>query len=117
MKSSTTLFLAAAAMTGLIAGSANRAQASTLPQSGRSQSIKKVAAHDAAKAGVNFIDDSAFPMLILALAIFAFGPGRASLDHVLKRRVFDRHPAAAPSVDGRLDEISMSNDRLRYAGG
>ena len=47
---STTMFLAAAAMTGLIAGSANRAQAATQPQSG-TQSIKKVVGHDA-KAGV-----------------------------------------------------------------
>jgi len=47
---STTMFLAAAAMTGLIAGSANRAQASTVPQSS-SQSIKKSLTGNA-KAGV-----------------------------------------------------------------
>lgn len=33
------------------------------------------------------INDSAFPMLVLALTMFAFGPGRASLDHLLSRRL------------------------------
>ena len=30
-----------------------------------------------------FIDDSAFPMLILALTMLAFGPGKFALDHLL----------------------------------
>jgi putative oxidoreductase len=33
-----------------------------------------------------FINDSAFPMLVLALTMLAFGPGRVSIDHLLKRR-------------------------------
>jgi putative oxidoreductase len=33
------------------------------------------------------INDSAFPMLVLALTMLAFGPGRASLDHLLSRRL------------------------------
>ena len=32
-----------------------------------------------------FINDSAFPMLMLALTMLAFGPGRASVDHLLGR--------------------------------
>ena len=32
-----------------------------------------------------FIDDSAFPMLILSLAMLAFGPGKFALDHLLVR--------------------------------
>jgi putative oxidoreductase len=32
-----------------------------------------------------FIDDSAFPMLILALIMLAFGPGKFAVDHLIKR--------------------------------
>jgi putative oxidoreductase len=41
-----------------------------------------------------FIDDSAFPMLILALTMFAFGPGKFAIDHLIKR-----HFSARPSKD------------------
>ena len=39
-----------------------------------------------------FIDDSAFPMLILALTMFAFGPGKFAIDHLIKRRFSPRSP-------------------------
>jgi putative oxidoreductase len=39
----------------------------------------------------SFINDSAFPMLILALAMLAFGPGKLSLDYLLRRFVFSHH--------------------------
>jgi len=32
-----------------------------------------------------FIDDSAFPMLILSLTMLAFGPGKFALDHLVSR--------------------------------
>ena len=35
-----------------------------------------------------FINDSAFPMLMLALIVLAFGPGWISIDHLLLRNVF-----------------------------
>ncbi len=55
---STHVLLAAAAMTGLIAGSASRASASTVPYSGSQQSsIKKVSTEQSAKAGVRLAAD------------------------------------------------------------
>jgi putative oxidoreductase len=41
-----------------------------------------------------FIDYAAFPFLITALIMIAFGPGILSLDEVLKRTLFDKHRAA-----------------------
>lgn len=41
------------------------------------------------------VNDSAFPMLMLALLMLAFGPGKASLDHLFKR-------AWAAKSDGHL---------------
>ena len=38
-----------------------------------------------------FIDDSAFPMLILSLIMLAFGPGKFALDHLVSR-LFTRTP-------------------------
>jgi putative oxidoreductase len=37
-----------------------------------------------------FIDDSAFPMLILALTMFAFGPGKFAIDHLFKQHFLPR---------------------------
>lgn len=50
-----------------------------------------------------FINDSAFPMLILALIMLAFGPGRASVDHLLGRII-----GARKHTDGThaLDEAT-----------
>jgi putative oxidoreductase len=36
------------------------------------------------------VNDTAFPMLMLALTMLAFGPGKVSLDTVLKRVAFSR---------------------------
>jgi putative oxidoreductase len=36
----------------------------------------------------DFINDAAFPMLMLALIMLAFGPGKASVDYLLQRTVF-----------------------------
>jgi putative oxidoreductase len=36
----------------------------------------------------DFINDAAFPFLMLALAMLAFGPGKASIDYLLQRTVF-----------------------------
>jgi putative oxidoreductase len=38
----------------------------------------------------DFINDAAFPMLMLALIMIAFGPGKASIDYLLRRKFFDR---------------------------
>jgi putative oxidoreductase len=38
----------------------------------------------------DFINDAAFPMLMLALIMLAFGPGKASIDYLLKRTVFGK---------------------------
>jgi putative oxidoreductase len=35
----------------------------------------------------DFINDAAFPMLMLALIMLAFGPGKASIDYLLKRTI------------------------------
>jgi putative oxidoreductase len=44
-------------------------------------------------------NDGAFPFLMLALIMLAFGPGRASVDHLLRRTVF-RGPSAQSSPGG-----------------
>jgi hypothetical protein len=49
---STHVLLAAAAMTGLIAGSASRASAATAPATGQRSSINKMSTDTSAKAGV-----------------------------------------------------------------
>ena len=36
----------------------------------------------------SFINDSAFPMLILALIMIAFGPGGVSVDRLIRRKLF-----------------------------
>ena len=41
----------------------------------------------------DFINDAAFPMLMLALIMLAFGPGKASIDYLLKRTIFARKNA------------------------
>jgi putative oxidoreductase len=38
----------------------------------------------------DFINDAAFPMLMLALIMLAFGPGKASMDYLLQRTLFHR---------------------------
>jgi putative oxidoreductase len=42
----------------------------------------------------NFINDNAFPMLMLALTMLAFGPGKASIDYLLQRTVLRRREQA-----------------------
>ena len=61
----------------------------------------------------SFINDSAFPMLILALAMFAFGPGKLSLDHLLRRFVFSRNPKQQPEG---FDVFMRSDNPLPYTG-
>jgi putative oxidoreductase len=48
-----------------------------------------------------FVDDTAFPFLVTSLVILAFGPGKVSIDYLLKRLVFHEPetaivPGAAP---------------------
>jgi putative oxidoreductase len=43
------------------------------------------------------IDDAAFPFLVTAIVMLAFGPGKISLDYLLGRFVFGRCKCAAPS--------------------
>jgi len=64
----------------------------------------------------NFINDSAFPMLILALTMIAFGPGRVSLDHLLKRFLRARRPAGA-GLHANSARVQIANNRLLYTGG
>lgn len=57
-----------------------------------------------------FINDSAFPMLILALAMLAFGAGRVSLDALIKNRLAARGivpatTAAADAPTGRFASL------------
>jgi putative oxidoreductase len=40
----------------------------------------------------DFINDAAFSMLILALIMLAFGPGKASIDYLLERTLFRKTP-------------------------
>jgi putative oxidoreductase len=40
----------------------------------------------------DFINDAAFSMLVLALIMLAFGPGKASIDYLLERTVFRKDP-------------------------
>src|SRR4051812_25562726 len=40
------------------------------------------------------LDDAAFPFLIISLIFVAFGPGKASLDYLIKRLVFRPEPKA-----------------------
>jgi putative oxidoreductase len=42
----------------------------------------------------DFINDAAFPFLMLALIMIAFGPGKASIDYLLQRTVFAKRKAA-----------------------
>ncbi|MDB5292297.1 MAG: DoxX family protein [Phycisphaerales bacterium] len=64
--------------------------------------IAKAFAEDGVLAGWDkIIDDSAFPMLMLALIMLAFGPGKVSVDYLLKRTLFrklgpDSHPGGFP---------------------
>jgi len=43
----------------------------------------------------DFFNDAAFNFLIASLVILAFGPGNASIDHLLSRTVFRRNPPSA----------------------
>jgi putative oxidoreductase len=45
----------------------------------------------------NFIDDSAFPFLIMTLVILAFGPGAISVDGLLKHTFFRTNHPLAPA--------------------
>jgi putative oxidoreductase len=48
----------------------------------------------------DFINDAAFPMLIMSLAMLAFGPGKVSIDYLLKRTVF-RKSKPEPTPPGQ----------------
>ena len=61
----------------------------------------------------SFINDSAFPMLILALAIFAFGPGKVSLDHLIRRFLSSLHTQKQTE---HFDILTRSNGPLPYTG-
>lgn len=52
-----------------------------------------------------FIDDAAFPFLILSLVLLAFGPGKASIDYLLQRKVLRRRR-------DRLDEPSSFRPKV-----
>jgi putative oxidoreductase len=52
-----------------------------------------------------FINDSAFTMLVLALVMLAFGPGKASLDYFLRRKLGSCPLANASSPETHLVEI------------
>jgi putative oxidoreductase len=47
----------------------------------------------------DFINDAAFPMLMLALLMLAFGPGKASIDYLLKQTIFARRNPAGFPID------------------
>jgi len=49
-----------------------------------------------------FINDSAFTMLVLALVMLAFGPGRVSLDHLLRRKLSGCPLASASSPESHF---------------
>ena len=49
-----------------------------------------------------FINDSAFTMLVLALVMLAFGPGRASLDYLLRPKLSSCPLARASSPESRF---------------
>ena len=44
----------------------------------------------------NFINDTAFPMLITALTMLAFGPGKVSIDHLIRRFILRPKNATTP---------------------
>ena len=46
------------------------------------------------------LDDNAFPFLIISLVFLAFGPGKASLDYLIKRLVFGPQPPRATPPGG-----------------
>jgi putative oxidoreductase len=46
----------------------------------------------------NIVDDTAYPFLIMAIIIFAFGPGLFSIDGILKKTVFKKYAAGLPSA-------------------
>jgi putative oxidoreductase len=45
----------------------------------------------------NFIDDTAFPFLMMSLTILAFGPGIISLDGILSLLLFNKPKSSAPA--------------------
>jgi len=48
----------------------------------------------------DFINDAAFPMLMLALIMLAFGPGKASIDYLLQRTAFRRRHSSPFQENG-----------------
>ena len=44
------------------------------------------------------IDDAAFPFLVTAIVMFAFGPGKISADYILGRYVFGKCKCLLPAV-------------------
>jgi putative oxidoreductase len=58
-----------------------------------------------------FINDSAFPMLILALVMLAFGPGLFSVDRILKYKILPLLSNRA--LAGRQTEVSLPSNALR----
>ena len=49
----------------------------------------------------DILDDAAFPFLIIMLVFLAFGPGKASLDCLIKRLVFKPKPGMPPRDSSR----------------
>jgi len=64
----------------------------------------------------SFINDSAFPMLILALTVFAFGPGTISLDHLIRRFLPSFRPQEQTEQTEHFDILTRSNSPLQYTG-
>lgn len=71
-----------------------------------SRSDIAAAFHDGVLVGWDkIIDDTAFPMLILALVMLAFGPGKVSGDYLLARTVWRPRrggPDLEPGTSGRV---------------
>ncbi|HZL38386.1 MAG TPA: DoxX family protein [Tepidisphaeraceae bacterium] len=50
------------------------------------------------------IDDTAFPMLVLALIMIAFGPGKASIDYLLSRTVCRAEKWKGPPTNAGIEQ-------------
>ena len=62
----------------------------------------------------DILDDAAFPFLIIMLVFLAFGPGKASLDCLIKRLVFKR-AAGIPLRDSSRSRRRQTFDRTGRA--
>ena len=61
-----------------------------------------------------FINDSAFPMLILALAMLAFGPGKASLDQILRSKLLPMFRLNRDTESHAVQDSAHFGDRVAY---